>query len=377
MTSLRGSLAYLTATRLVLNSTHRMISVFLPAIARGLGVSLEQAGLLASARSLAGAATPAVVATAGRGERRVRLVVWSLVLFAVGAAVTAGTSMYAGALAGFVLLGLAKPGFDTAAISYVSDRTPYDKRARYLTIMEVTWAAGLLIGAPAAGWLISGFGWEAPFWAAAALGAVAVAFAPVFLDVDGNADARAAAPLALNRSAVALLGVVFAMSAGAEVSFVVFGAWLEDSFALSLVALGAASIVIGSAELLGEGTVLAFADRVGKRRMVIGGLGVSVAGYLVLATTADALVAGLAVFGIVFIAFEITVVSALPLATEVVPAARSRYLAILVVAISIGRAAGAAAGPVVFGLGGMPANALVAAAGMLVALVVTWRLVEE
>jgi predicted MFS family arabinose efflux permease len=72
---LRPSLTYLTAARFVLNSTHRMVSVFLPAIARGLGVSLEQAGLLASARSLAGVATPAIVATAGRAERRLRLVV--------------------------------------------------------------------------------------------------------------------------------------------------------------------------------------------------------------------------------------------------------------------------------------------------------------
>ena len=68
--SLRASLAYLIAARLVLNTAHRFAYPFLPAISRGLGITLEQGGLLLSARALAGLATPLVVATAGRGERR-------------------------------------------------------------------------------------------------------------------------------------------------------------------------------------------------------------------------------------------------------------------------------------------------------------------
>lgn len=377
MTGLRASIAYLTAARLVLNIVHRMISVFLPAIARGLGVSLEQAGLLASARSLAGAATPLVVASAGSGERRVRLVVWSMALFGAGAGMTAASSVYLGALAGFVLIGLAKPAFDTAALAYVADRTPYEKRARYLTIMELTWAAGLLVGAPAAGWLIGRFDWHAPFWAATALGAVAVVTAPLFLEADPRPDERRREPLRLDRSALGLLAVLFVLSVSAEVTFVVFGAWLETAFNLSLVALGAASIVIGTAELVGEGSVLLFADRVGKRRMVMGGLAAASVGYLAFSTVTEAMVLGLTVFGLTFIAFELTIVSAMPLATETVPRARSRYLALIIVAVSIARAGGSALGPVVFGVGGMPAVAVVSGVGMAVALVMVWRFVEE
>jgi predicted MFS family arabinose efflux permease len=326
---------------------------------------------------LAGIATPAIVTTAGRGERRLRLVVWSLALFSVGAAVTAATGVFVGALAGLVLIGLAKPAFDTAALAYVSDRTPYERRARYLSVMELTWAAGLLVGAPAAGWLMSAFGWQAPFWAAAALGVGAVSAAPFFLDADTSPGRDRSQPLTLTPSALGLLGALLALSIGAELTFVVFGAWLEDVFGLSLVALGAASVVIGTSELLGEGTVMAFADRLGKRRMVIAGLIVLTAGHLALAATTESLVSGLAVFGVVFVAFEITIVSAMPLATEVVPTARSRYIALLIVAVSIGRAIGAAAGPIVYGIGGMAANAVGAAAWMSIALVVTWRLVEE
>ena len=44
--SLRPALMLLTAARLVINTAHRMTSPFLPVIARGLGIPLEQAGAL-------------------------------------------------------------------------------------------------------------------------------------------------------------------------------------------------------------------------------------------------------------------------------------------------------------------------------------------
>ncbi|HEX9978342.1 MAG TPA: MFS transporter [Acidimicrobiia bacterium] len=365
---LRRSIAYLTATRLVVNTTFRFVFPFLPAIARGLGVSLERAGLLLSARSLSGIATPLVVATVGRGERRVRLAGWSLGLFAAGAAVTAATGVYGGAVAGFVLIGLGKPGFDTAAQAYVADRTPYERRARYLSVLELTWATALLAGAPAAGWLISRFGWRAPFWWIAALVAAAALASPLLLDRDRPHAAPSASRTRLGRPALRLLGVVALFSLSAETTFVVFGAWLEDRFALSLTALGVTSLIVGLAELSGEASVLAFGDRFGKRRMVAAGLCGSAIGYLVLGAVGGSLAPGVAALSLTFVAFEVTIVSAIPLATEIVPGARTRYLALLMVAISIGRAAGDAIGPALFRWHGLAANTTMSAVVTAMAL---------
>ena len=47
--SLGTAIAFLTFTRLVVNTAHRFVFPFLPAISRGLGISLEQGGLLMSA----------------------------------------------------------------------------------------------------------------------------------------------------------------------------------------------------------------------------------------------------------------------------------------------------------------------------------------
>ncbi len=368
------TIAFLTLARLIVNTAHRFVFPFLPAISRGLGISLAQGGMLMSARSVAFVATPVVVAAAGRDERRLRLATWALGMMSVGALITAATGVYAGAFVGFLLLGLGKPSFDAAAQSYIADRTPYERRARYMSILELTWAGGLLVGAPLAGWLIGRFGWEAPFWVVGVLFALTMVATPSLLEADAPHDASERSRLTLNRTRWSLLVVAALISFAAETTFIVFGAWLEDGFGYSLAALGLASTMIAVAELTGEGAVLAFADRIGKLRMVLWGLGVSAVGYAALAATSSSSRLGLAALAAAFVAFEITIVSTIPLASEVAPGARTRYLALLLVALGIGRAIGDVIGPMLFTWQGIPANALVSAAGAVAALAVAFTL---
>jgi len=376
MGSLRRSIAYLTGTRLGLNTAHRFVYPFLPTIARGLGVSLARAGLLVSARSLAGVATPAVVAALGRGDRRRRLAAAGLAMFTLGAITAAAAGVYAGALVGFVLLGVGKSVFDVAARAYVADRTPFHARARALSIMELTWSAALLLGAPAAGWLIDRLGWRAPFWVFAAVAAASLLAIGWSLEPDRGGPA-APARLSLTRSAAALLGVGFLISFAAEVTFVPFGAWLEDDFGLSLVALGGAATLIAAAEFAAEGTTLAFVDRLGKKRSVAAGIVISMAAFALVAPASASLSGGLSVLAVGFFGFELSFVALLPLATESVPAARAGFLAAMEVAFYTARASGAALGPWLFSRGGFAANTLTAAAVDLLAVGLLWRFVTE
>jgi predicted MFS family arabinose efflux permease len=361
-----GALVYLTFGRLVLNTASRFVFPFLPAISRGLGVSLAQAGLLISVRSLAGLATPAVVA--GAGERRQRLAATGLVFFVIGASLTAAGVGYGWALAGFALMGVAKPAYDIASQSYLADHTPYERRARYLTITELTWSGSLLLGAPAVGWLIGRSDWRGPFWALASLGVLALVILPRVVQDRSSEVAPRPGRLSLDRSGVALLGTMGIFAFGTDVSFVVFGAWLESSFGLSLLALGAASTLLALAELTGEGGTMAFADRLGKRRSVMVGLVVSSTGYALWAVASSHLGLGLAVLAVALVGFEFAIVSALPLATEVVPHARARFLALAMVAFAVARAAAAAIGPALFESVGVVGNAMVSTAANLLAL---------
>lgn len=376
--SLVGALSFLTGARLVINTAHRFVYPFLPTIARGLGVSLDTAGFLVSARWGVGLATPALVGAIGRGERRRRLIAAGLALFAVGAAVTAATNAFVGALAGFLLMGLAKPMFDISAQAYLADRVPYGSRARYLAVLELTWAGGLLVGAPLAGWLIDRAGWRTPFWVAAALLAVSLWLHATLLEPDGEEHReRSAQPLSLDRAAAMLLVVIALFNAASEMMFVVFGAWLEDAFALSLVALGGTAFLIGAVELAAESSTVAFTDRIGKHRAVTVGLVVATAGYGLFALFSGSYALGVAALLIGIGGFEFTIVSCIPLVTEVRPYGRARFLAWMIVATSLGRGVGAAIGAPLFGWLGIEVNALVAAGANALAAAILVGFVHE
>jgi predicted MFS family arabinose efflux permease len=374
MPPVRSSLAFLSAERLVMNTAYRFVYPFLPVIARGLGVPLEQAAFLISVRHIAGLGTPAVARVVGRGERRRRLILTGLLLFVAGSAVTVLTSAYVGALIGFAFIGLAKPVFDVSSQAYVADRVPYERRARYLAVFEFTWSGALLVGAPAAGWLIARSDWATPFWAFGLLSVVAVALLPRFVDGDHSMPKSFGAPGRFGRSGLAFLLVAGFFALASEMIIVVFGAWLEDSFGLSLAALGAAAILIGASELAGEGATFAFTDRIGKRRAVLLGLIVSAVGFALLVPARNEMGLGLAILGIALFGFEFTIVSSIPLASELVPSARARYLAWMIVSMSLARGVGAAVGPFLFrsfGLSG-PALAAVIADVIAAAILVAW-----
>ena len=374
---LRSSLAFLTSERLVMNTAFRFVYPFLPAIARGLGVPLEAAGLLVSARWVAGLATPGIQRVAGRGEARRRLIVTGCLLFIAGAAVTALTGVYVGALLGFALIGLAKPSYDIASQAYIADRVPYERRARYLAVFELTWALSLLIGAPVTGWLIARGQWTTPFWVLGALTVVALLLVPRFVDPDSPSVPTTVKGGRFGSSALAFLAVTALFTLGAETMFVVFGAWLEGSFALTLAALGSAAVLIGFAELAGEGATFAFTDRIGKRRSMLIGLMVSAVGFAVLVPAGNSLGIGLAFLALGLFGFEFTIVSSIPLATELEPTTRARYLAWTVVAMATGRGIGAAIGPVLFGSLGLAGPAIIAVAANMVAAVVLMAWVRE
>ena len=176
---------------------------------------------------------------------------------------------------------------------------------------------------------------------------------------------------------VSLLAVGFLFSLAAEVTLVVFGAWLENRFSLSLVALGGSAAVLAAAEFAGEGGTLVFADRVGKRRMVSGGLALSTVAFIAIAPLSGSLGPGMAVLAVAFFGFEITIVSSIPLATEAAPSSRAAYLALLVTSISLARAVGSALGPMIFMAGGLGANALTSAGLDMAALLLLWWGVHE
>ncbi len=165
----RGTLGAILLARLSLNAPMRIVYPFLPAISRGLGLPLETTTLLLTARGLVTMASPLLGLLADRTGRR-GLMLLGLVALIAGALLVSAEPAFAPALVAFALMGLGKAGYDPAMQAFVSDGVPYERRGRVLATLELSWSLSWLIGVPAAGFLISAAGWQAPFLAIALVG---------------------------------------------------------------------------------------------------------------------------------------------------------------------------------------------------------------
>lgn len=340
-----------------------MVYPFLPAIARGLNVSPATLSTLIAVRNLGGMATPVAARAAERYGRR-RLMLLATVAVTIGCSATAMTSWLPIAALGIVLVGLAKPVFDISMQAWFGDRVPYDERGRVFGITELTWSVALA-AVPLSGWLIERTSWRAPFILVGIL--AAVGSVSVFRMIDSDApQERVTRSLGFTRTRARILLSTLFFSVAAEVPFIVYGQWLEGSFGLSVVGIGAFTIVIVVAELAGEGLVTLVADSWGLRRMFFAGLVVSAFAYASFSMASN-LVPALVVVAVWIAAFEVTIVAAIPFVSELAIDARERLLSLFVAMVSLGRGIGALIAQPLFSAGGIGRAGLFSAGCVVVA----------
>jgi len=341
-------------SRLMLNLAVRVTYPFLPAIARGLGISFQQAGLLVAARhcmGLTGALWGVVSERKGYG--------WGMMIgltaLLLGSLTVSFSGSFTFALVGFVFIGISKPVYDPSVQAFVSARIPYSKRAKALGILEASWAGSWLLGIPLSGLLIAHFGWHSPFGLISGAALLAIFLTIRLQDVTltnqasaKNGDQNILAPEESPSGKVGpilVLGVSLLMVFANENMVIVYGAWLEEQFQLRVQELGFFSMLVGLAELGGEFTVVALVDRIGKRKAILGGLTLTGLSYIALPFCQSSIYVAAVGLVCMFFLFEFTIVSIFPYVSEMVPAERGKWLAFNYTALVIGRLCGALSGP--------------------------------
>jgi predicted MFS family arabinose efflux permease len=381
------SLATILFVRTVVNLDFRIVYPFLPAIARGLNVPLEVAGQLVAVQGGASLVAPLFGHLSDRYGRR-RLMEAGLLLLMLAALAVAISDQYVPALLAFAGFGVAKALFDPAMQAYIGDAVPYERRGRVFAVTELAWSFAWLFGVPVSGLLIERVGWQAPWWLLAGLALVSLLATRLLLS-----PARRA-PLAKGEKHTPLLGgwatllrqpkvrallvVGFGMMFATENVFIVYGAFLEDQFGLAIGAIGLVSTVIGLAELFGEGGAAAITDRLGKQRSVVLGLLCFGGMLLVLPWLGGSLAATLLGFAVMIFFFEYTIVSFIPLVSEVAPHSRATLLSMNVGMLGAGRMVAPLFGTLLYQrTGALFANSALSAVACLVCAAVAWRWLEE
>jgi MFS transporter, DHA1 family, inner membrane transport protein len=338
-------LPFIIGARTVINTMQRMVYPLLPVFGRGLGVDLTQLSWALSLRSATGLFGPFLAAVSDSRGRKVGMLL-AMGLFTLGALVLVIWPGYPAFVLMLILSIMANFIFVPSVQAYLGDRVPYERRGLVIGLTELSWSISFIVGVPLVTWLIARGGWLAPFPWLGAAGLLSMALLGMVVPSDrptpGHTPKLWHNLKQILAEPAARAGVVLAicLSGANELVNLPFGVWLEDAFQVKLAALAAASIVIGVSELCGEGVVTLFVDRLGKRRAVGLGLLLNALASLALPWLGGGLSAAVIGLFLIYFTFEFTMVSALPLMTEVMPAARATFMAAFIASTALGRSAG-------------------------------------
>ena len=351
--------------RLLLNTGRRFIYPFAPALSRGLEVPLAViTPIIATCQvtALLGLFSGPLADRLGyRAMMRA-----GLAMLALGMLLCGLVPGYWPVFVGLVVASFGKTIFDPAIQAFIGHHVPYERRGRVIGIVETAWAGSTLIGIPALGLIIEQRGLPSAFMLLAFLGAIGWLTISRVIPADGPGPAPAsrginifaALPQLLRiRPAAGMLAFGFWISIANDSLFVVYGAWFEDSFLVSLTTLGFSTVAIGAAEFLGESMTAVFADRLGLKKATILGLCLAMLAYLLLPFIGRSLPLAMTGMFWIFLAFEFTIVTSFSLSTELMPKARATMMAGFYAAGGMGRMIGVLIGGGLWQAGGITAVA--------------------
>ncbi len=356
--SLRLLVLFLTIVRTILHISTRMVYPFMLVFTRGMGVELQDISHAIAMRASTGVLSPVLSPLSDRYGRKFGMLM-GLVLFTLGAGALVFWPSFTTFFISQSLCYLGGYLFVSTVHAYLGDLVPYQQRGRVIAINEMGWSLSFIVGVPLMGLLIARFGWAAPYPLLMSLG-VAATMAVLWLlpASHGAANPKGGSiwshlrNILQSRSALVglLMGLTFAM--GNEIIGMVYGVWMELTFGLKIAALGAATAAFGLADLGGEMLTAWLVDRLGKERAIAMGL-ISNAALVAILPWLAGLGVGGAIAGLCFffMTYEITVVSSLPLMSEVLPQERATMMGINIAANSLGRALGALIAPLIFAFG--------------------------
>jgi predicted MFS family arabinose efflux permease len=365
---LRLQIPILVAVRLVFNTMIRMIYPFLSYFSAGLGVGLPEMAAALTLRSVAGMFSPFLASVADSRGRKTGMLL-GILLFSFGVSLVVFWPVFPAFVLALVFSTVGTLVFIPSLQAYLGDRIPYERRGLVIALTELSWSLGFIVGVPTVGFMIAKKGWLTPFPLLALLGVISLALLAWMLPRD---PARSASPPSFLRNislvfsyppARAGLLMVACYSAANEVINFVFGVWMGNVFGLVLAGLSALTVGIGLAEMCGESLVGALTDRLGKQRALSIGLALNCLTVLILPFTRGWLPGAIASLMLFFLSFEFTIVSGIPLMTEVLPPARATLMAAHMAFISLGRALGDVLAPFLYSQQWLPsiaANALAA-----------------
>ena len=253
-----GFISITTFTKLLFNITRRLIYPFAPEFARGLNVDLSAITSVIAINHATSVLGPVGASFADTYGYKL-LMLSSLAMLTIGTFAVGLIPVYSVLVICLFLAGLAKSIFDPSLQAFIGNFIPFEKRGRIIGITELAWAGSTLVGIPLAGIVIDRFSWQTPFFIISGLSLVCffIILKTMPRDKKAGRNRSKKSPMISNwktiiksRKVLGILSFVFFMSLANDNLFVIYGAWLEQSYNLSLAAIGFGTVFIGVSEII-------------------------------------------------------------------------------------------------------------------------------
>ena len=315
----RNNITAVTFARITANACYRFAPPFLAVIAKGFNISLPELGVAMFVSELSGLASP----FAGRFVDRLRhrhamlLGLGGTAAGALMAAVAPNPVLFA---VGITFMCTTKLFFDLGLGAWIADHVAYERRSRIVGITETAWALGLLIGVSAMGVATALTSWRGGF----ALGAAGVAVMMIIIVKRVDSEPRTVHIREVDHvhrvkgRGWIVVGSSYCLMAASQCVFVTFGAWLGDEFGYGPAGIAAVGFGLGAVELFATLNSAKRTDAWGKERSIAIGSFLMVPAALMLTLGSEHLAIGLVAVGLYLMGFEFSIVSMLPIATQLV-----------------------------------------------------------
>ncbi len=360
--------------RLISNACYRFAPPFIAVIARGLDVSVAELGIAFTIGEFAGLLSPVIGRYVDRANRLVSMTLgMSLIVLAVIiAAASNGVVMFAVAM--FLLSG-SKVLFDTSLIVWVNDHVPYERRGSIVGIIETSWALSLFIGVALMGLATTLMNWRMGFLVGAfALALCGVLIVKALPRHDAHAPTVQHTKAKVPPRAWLIFGCSFCLMGASQCVSITFGPWFEDEFGFTSLGIIVIVVALGIFELFSSVGSSRVTDVWGKENSMQRGVALMVVSGVAISMSTHQSWIALPMLIAFITGFEFALVSMLPLAANLVPAAGGIGLGLTVGAGTCGRALFSSVATQLYDTVGPvgPAITATALAGTTVVLIATY-----
>jgi MFS transporter, DHA1 family, inner membrane transport protein len=255
---------------------NQILSPLLPAIRTQFARSSSDMGYLFSGYSFCAGLSALIWGPLSDAFGRKQGLLYGLIVFAAGSALTFLSTGFFMLLAGRIVTGMGASMLSLNTISYAADFFPYASRGWAMGSILSSYFAALILGVPLGSWLSDQMGWKIVF---GIMGGMALGlFIIIYCMIPGigrkavNESKKPFAEYArqyagflkIKKSLAGLFCSLFA-SAGTMGFLAFLGSWLHDSFGISTSKIGLVFLASGSAALLASPLAGSISDRIGKR----------------------------------------------------------------------------------------------------------------